>query len=219
VAYSRTWVESDPPDTQLASLLGQVARYLKTDIRERLFLSGPIASRPTPEAVFVGLVYIATDEGRTYRWNGTGWDAISLGALHLSSVVPVTITNPSVETDGLSVTIPAGLLSAGSLVRITARVDQTTGGTALARTYFGATIVGGGGTTDVAKFLMDTEVSVASPSSQFGSGVFYRTGAVYAYLTASAPAENVSGGIIVKTTSVAGTGVHVHQYLQVRVFA
>jgi len=80
VVYSRTWVESDPPDTQLASLLGQVTRYLKTDIRERLFLSGPIASRPTPEAVFVGLTYIATDEAKVYRWNGTGWDEISLVA-------------------------------------------------------------------------------------------------------------------------------------------
>jgi hypothetical protein len=78
VVYSRTWVESDPSDTQLAILLGQDIRYLKTDIHERLFVSGPIDSRPTPEAVFVGLVYISTDEAKIYRWNGTSWDEISL---------------------------------------------------------------------------------------------------------------------------------------------
>lgn len=77
MAYTHPWDTAAPPDTQLAKLGAQDFRDLKVDIPQRLFLSGPIGSRPTPEAVFAGVVYFSTDEAKLYRWTGGVWADIT----------------------------------------------------------------------------------------------------------------------------------------------
>jgi len=84
--FTNPWDETQPPDTQLAKLLGQDLRSLKGDIAERFaaFMSGTLANRPTPEAVFGnsqnGILYFATDQGIFYQWNGTTWNQVSGGS-------------------------------------------------------------------------------------------------------------------------------------------
>lgn len=78
-AFDRAFDETFPPDTQLANLLGQDLRNLKTDIRERLALqSGTLANRPTNmDAAFgaasYGTTYISTDTNQVFQWNGAAW--------------------------------------------------------------------------------------------------------------------------------------------------
>lgn len=79
MAYSESWDEAFPPDTQAANLLGDDIRTFKTAIRERVqsFGAGPLGSRPTPEAVWTGVMYFATDTGQIFSWNGASWDDIT----------------------------------------------------------------------------------------------------------------------------------------------
>lgn len=78
-AFDRAFDETFPPDTQLANLLGQDIRNLKTDIRERMaLLSGTFANRPSNmDAAFggagYGTIFIATDTNQVFQWNGAAW--------------------------------------------------------------------------------------------------------------------------------------------------
>src|SRR5690349_22503527 len=40
-------------------------------------MRGVVASRPAADAAKVGRLYVATDEGKVYRDNGTGWDEVA----------------------------------------------------------------------------------------------------------------------------------------------
>lgn len=79
MAYSQTWVESFPPDTQQANLLGDDIRTMKTALSERIssFGAGLLSDRPTPEAVWgsatFGVLFWATDTSQVFRWNGGAW--------------------------------------------------------------------------------------------------------------------------------------------------
>lgn len=83
--FDNVWDITQPPDTQLANLLGQDLRSLKDDVMQRMsLLSGTLANRPTPEAVNAtwggagfGLTYIATDTKQLFQWNGGAWVDIS----------------------------------------------------------------------------------------------------------------------------------------------
>lgn len=83
MAFTRPWDDTQPPDTQLANLLGQDIRFLKQDIMQRMggFGAGLLADRPTPDsgagADFTGVMYWSTDTKQTFRWNGASWDDIS----------------------------------------------------------------------------------------------------------------------------------------------
>lgn len=79
--FDHPWDITQPPDTQLANLLGQDIRNLKDDIMQRIaILAGNIADRPTPETVNAtwggttyGLLFFSLDENKVYRWNGAAW--------------------------------------------------------------------------------------------------------------------------------------------------
>jgi hypothetical protein len=79
--FDHAWDLTQPPDTQLANLLGQDIRNLKDDVMQRMsLLSGTLANRPAPETVNAtwggvgyGLLYFATDTGQIFQWNGGGW--------------------------------------------------------------------------------------------------------------------------------------------------
>jgi hypothetical protein len=78
--YDNVWDITQPPDTQLANLLGQDIRNLKDDIMQRMsLLSGLFANRPTPETVNAtwggvgfGVTYLATDTKQIFQWTGAG---------------------------------------------------------------------------------------------------------------------------------------------------
>lgn len=131
MAYTLTWDEVFPPDTQPANLLGDDVRDFKRDVRERVasFGAGTLANRPTPESVFVGVTYFATDTGQYFRWNGASWDEIvgfSGGATKYTDLNQVTVTNPPSPTTGNQITIPAGVIIVGSRISIRSRYFTTT---------------------------------------------------------------------------------------------
>jgi hypothetical protein len=90
--FDRAFDETFPPDTQLANLLGQDIRNLKTDIRERLaLLSGTFANRPTNmDAAFggagYGYLYFATDTQQLFQWNGAAWVQLGFNSNIVASV-------------------------------------------------------------------------------------------------------------------------------------
>jgi hypothetical protein len=136
VAYTRTWDETFPPDTQNANLLGQDIRNFKDDIRERVasFGAGLLANRPTPESVFgsanVGVMYYATDVNALFQWNGSTWVQVrafgSQQALFLNSS-QTTVTNPGADTVIQGVTIPGNTLQVNDIISI--KVPISLGGT------------------------------------------------------------------------------------------
>ena len=122
--YDHAWDITQPPDTQVANLLGQDSRNLKDDIMQRMsLLSGTLANRPTPETVNAtwggsgfGLIYLATDTNQIFQWNGTSWVVIAgLSTQRYSDLTTYTTSNASITTTGI--TIPANTLIAGSIVK------------------------------------------------------------------------------------------------------
>src|SRR5258707_48915 len=136
--FTNVWDITEPPDTQLANLLGQDIRGLKNDIMQRMALiSGTLANRPTPETVDAtwggsgyGLLFFATDTGQTFQWNGAGWVVVSfLGSTRLNDVTTHSLVSPGTGTTAAStLTIPANTLQPGSVVEIYARANCPAGG-------------------------------------------------------------------------------------------
>jgi len=110
--FTDVWDITQPPDTQLANLLGQDDRNIKLDVMQRLsLLSGLFANRPTPETVNAtwggagfGILYFSTDTKQIFQWNGGAWVDISSSFLSLgyklegTNIVPVTVANTTVAT-------------------------------------------------------------------------------------------------------------------------
>lgn len=162
--FDNVWDITQPPDTQLANLLGQDIRNLKDDIMQRMsLLSGTFANRPTPETVNAtwggagfGLLYFSTDTSQIFQWNGAAWVDISSSffgsiKIEVSSTTAVTVTNTTLLSPLITFNLPANEISRiGQVLRFTAGGGQSGapggGGNA---DYFlfigidGATVVGG----------------------------------------------------------------------------
>ncbi len=90
--FDHAWDLTQPPDTQLANLLGQDIRNLKDDVMQRMsLLSGTLANRPTPEIVNAvwggagfGLLYFASDTGQVFQWNGAAWVDVGMALFGMS---------------------------------------------------------------------------------------------------------------------------------------
>jgi hypothetical protein len=126
MAYTNPWVETNPVDTSPANQFGDAIRDLKTDTHERLFLSGTFANRPTPEAIFVGMIYFSTDTGQLFRWSGTGWVIVSV---HRRVVDSTTVTLVPIDANGIQ---PGNFLSLGpqplfSVIHVSARCRMAGG--------------------------------------------------------------------------------------------
>lgn len=128
MAYAQPWNETFPPDTQAANLLGDDIRDFKVAIRERVqsFAAGTLGTRPTPEAVWIGVMYFATDTGQVFRWNGATWDDITSdffvsagSAPFLADYVSHTNTGTSTEQTIYSKTLNGNTLGTTKGLRVT----------------------------------------------------------------------------------------------------
>jgi hypothetical protein len=116
---------TQPPDTQLANLLGLDLRNLALNVQQRMALiSGTLAGRWDPStdaqpANWTGLLYFATDTSQIFQWSGSAWvditSAIGLGHYKFegSNIVPVTVANTITNTVLQSISIPANDIGAG----------------------------------------------------------------------------------------------------------
>jgi|SRR5215469_5514812 len=138
--FTDVWDITQPPDTQLANLLGQDIRNLKNDVMQRMsILCGQLANRPTPETVNAtwgalgsggigqsyGIIFLANDTGQFFQWNGTAWVDISyvfigatrfFGGVSLGTVSNTTVTLP-VATFQYN---PNNISQVGQAIRLTA---------------------------------------------------------------------------------------------------
>lgn len=127
MAFTNTWDDTQPPDTQTANLLGQDIRNLKLDIMQRMAafgigLSGSIQNPDaSTNAVFgtpnQGVLYYAYDTGQIFQWNGSSWTQVVLRKNYSDPSVNVSNTPGSSVN---SITIPANVLSLGSSLKIIA---------------------------------------------------------------------------------------------------
>jgi hypothetical protein len=145
--FTNNWDVTFPPDTQLANLLGQDLRQVRTDVMQRMsLLSGTLANRPTPEILNAtwggagfGLLYFSTDNGKIYQWNGAAWAdvtssfltvplIVSGGASGLSNIVAtVNLVNQAATTGNqVLYAVPVG---AAGMYRLSWDVIVTTVGT------------------------------------------------------------------------------------------
>jgi hypothetical protein len=136
--FTNVWDITQPPDTQLANLLGQDIRNLKNDIMQRVsLLSGTIANRPTPETVNAtwggtgyGLLYFSTDTSQIFQWNGSGWTDITSNFFSSASSIrrftdttSYQYTSAGTQTT-TGITIPANTLQVGSKVVVNVYGDS-----------------------------------------------------------------------------------------------
>jgi len=227
--FDRAWDEAFPPDTQLANLLGSDIRNLKIDIRQRsALLSGTLANRPTPDASWggsgFGMIYLATDTSQIFQWSGTAWlDVTSSFQKRFVDSNSVTISAPVAPTVGNTITIPGGVLKAGSIVDIDARIRKTAGsaGTVQSLLFGGTTFSGAGNSTVVpGVFWMHASVYVLTPTTQRTLSTFVVTNIPDALIIGAPyadPSENVTNPIVVQTQSAAGADSFVHDLLIVSI--
>ena len=225
MAFTNPYDATLPSDTALANTLGNVIREFKGDIAERLEAAGggPIASRETPEALFgnanTGILFLATDEGITYQWDGTAWGIVKSSRVFRNTAA-VAVNNPSSETDGIVISLPSNILQVGSLVEISAFISLISAGmTNSQRIKFGAFIASSveGGTIGSDLYLR-AEVIVTGTNTQksVGHGV-NGTGDFFSSTGFLGHTEDITTSIIVKTTSVGTVGSYTHQFLIVKV--
>ena len=234
MAFTRAWDESFPPDTQAANQLGLDIRQEKEDTRQRIvaFAAGRLVDRETPEAVWgdinKGVLFFALDEGKAYRWNGVAWvdvtASIGTGLSDFNNQVPITVTNPAVDTDGISLTSPANTLAVGSYVEIFAGIRKTAGtpaSTAVFLLFGGTTIAFSffGGTAPPSLMILRASLVVTAAATQVGYGDNVNSEASFLTgNTRSAPTANIAADIIVKTrASGPATYTTEHEFLHVRV--
>lgn len=221
MAFTNAWDEAQPPDIQAANLLGQDIRSLKTDVRERICMSGLIANRPAPEAAFVGLLYFSTDEGKIYRWDGAAWQNVTAqvsGSTMFLNSIPVsgdiTVAGGSLQV----IVIPANTLQVGDLIEILAGVKtgDHVGIQPGVSVYFGGVSVAGatlGATACSWVFRAYGLVFDVASEQFFGDNSF--TAGTSAINGVAAP---VNAGIIVNTNTTAPLGATVtSQFLRVRI--
>ena len=138
-SFDEAWDITTPADTQAANLLGQDIRDLKNDLMQRLsLLAGTFANRPTPETVNAnwggsgyGLLYFATDTKKVYQWSGSAWvdvtSSIGGGSNTTKDFTASDLVNTTVNTTINGVTVPAGVITAGSVVEIISNVSILSG--------------------------------------------------------------------------------------------
>lgn len=221
MAFTQAWNEAVPSDSQIASGYGPNLRDMRRDLRERVaaFDAGLIAARETPEAVFgdanKGVAFFATDEDILYRWDGAAWLAAGAATRYFVNSNVFSVTNPAVDTDALSVTIPAGFLTPNSVLEINVRVKQ--GGLLLVK--FGSATIGGISVGAQSVVYYRAVLGVVSAVSQRGiSFVNFSTGSsVSGEVLLFDLTENIATAIIVKSVAPNGSGTFIHDFLSVRI--
>ena len=136
MAFTNTWDNNFPPDTQAANQLGQDLRNFRTDTQERMAaMSGPDASKPGLEVGFAGMIYIATDTGKIYIYGGSSWTEITPTVLSNISANNATLQAGIVAAiAGIPATAPGPLVLPTASAGVTATVGDNS--TLLATTAF-----------------------------------------------------------------------------------
>src|ERR1700756_557221 len=181
--FTDVWDTTQPPDTQLANLLGQDIRNLKLDIMQRMsLLSGNAANIPTPETVNAvwggagfGLIFFATDTGQIFQWSGAAWVNVTgtfFGASKRYSDTATYTFNTSGAHPTTGVTIPANTLAVGSSFHLVAGLDTSGSGSVTASLLFGASNAGFFISSAAFNYLIDVDHVITGGSNPGSMKVF-----------------------------------------------
>ena len=128
MAFTNIYDNTFPPDTQLANLLGSDLRAFRLDIQQRVAaMSGLDASKPNfagdaQPATWNGVLFFATDTGKVYQFNNPSWTDVTANfGLNSSGVFRYTDIGGSTNGNNqvlFTITIPVGVLSVGSYIRV-----------------------------------------------------------------------------------------------------
>lgn len=120
--FSNFWDTTQPPDTQLANLLGQDIRSLKLDIQQRMGAqSGTLAARWNPAldtqpANWTGVLYFTTDTSQVFQWSGAAWVDVTTLVIGVRPLVILKDSSLHVHTgDVTEDTIYTAVVTAGQL--------------------------------------------------------------------------------------------------------
>lgn len=212
MAYTNIWDESQPADTQPANQLGLDIRNLEVNVRERLgtFLSGPITSRPTPEAAWAGLIYIATDltggVNIVSRWDGNQWIDITAsfsnaGSIKIATLAPVVTAGIA---DGVLAVIPASTLQAGSVINVEALIIPTPASSEDYQLAFGGASLALA-TAVAANLIFRAQITVVDPTHQWGT-VFIGQASGFGINANFAFTSDVTTPLTIKTQQLTNNG-------------
>jgi hypothetical protein len=125
VAFTDIYDITQPPDTQLANLLGQDIRNFKLDVQQRMAaISGISSAMPSfaadaQSANWTGMLFFATDNGHIYQFNGTIW--VDVTTLFFDQI---TYKNANAVT---GISIPGNTLAVGSVIEAAFQIIQPPG--------------------------------------------------------------------------------------------
>ena len=128
------WDPTQPPDTQLAKLLGQDIRSLKQDISDRLTAVGfgTAAAQMNLDLGFFGsagsgILYLTTDTRRAYQWNGSTW--VEVPSWEIVTTRMMSVALPGNSYNSINVTHSRALADANYTIMGITLFDPTAGGT------------------------------------------------------------------------------------------
>jgi hypothetical protein len=132
MAFTNVFDVTQPPDTQLANLLGQDLRNLSLNVQQRMAaISGistalPAFGSDAQPTNWTGILCFATDNGHLYQWSGSAW--VDITTTFLPGVFFDSTVLNSAGTFTPGVVIPANYLEVGSIISVDFPFDATTSG-------------------------------------------------------------------------------------------
>jgi hypothetical protein len=161
---TNVWDVTQPPDTQLANLLGQDLRTFRLDAQQRMALISGLAANiwnpgtDAQPANWTGLLYFATDTGHIFQWSGAAWVDITISFIPVAAPTVYKNNTAIVHTGDTNldtiytVPIAANFLGINGTLRIklffTYSSQTNAANTIVYFKYGGSTLgVGGGGGT------------------------------------------------------------------------
>jgi hypothetical protein len=133
MAFSNIYDVTQPPDTQLANLLGLDLRNLALNVQQRMAaISGTFSAQPpigsdAQPLNWTGLLYFCTDTGQILQWSGSAWVDITsqIAKTTFKNVSNIVhngdITEDTIYTD----TVAAGVLGTNGILRGTVAFQST----------------------------------------------------------------------------------------------
>lgn len=148
MAFTNVWDDTFPADTQLANQLGLDLRNFRLDTQQRMAaISGLDASKPNfagdaQPGNWNGILFFATDTGKIYQFNNPSWTDITANIVGASRTNKAFTSSGSTNAVGqtlFDLSVPAGVLTAGSLIRMIGVVNN--GATSMNINVGGNTVV------------------------------------------------------------------------------
>lgn len=110
MAFTNIWDDTFPPDTQVASLIGQDMRNLRLDIQQRMAsISGISTSLPSfgsdaQPSNWNGVLFFALDTNQIFQWQNPAWINVTGQVNKPTVVASLDLTGQTANSSGTVLT-------------------------------------------------------------------------------------------------------------------